>query len=96
MKILGYNYKMNYKAKKNMYHLGENKSTSLQMNIRKKQSPQQTESTILHEMIHALSYHLKLDLEERQVMSLEAGLYQALTENGVDLSPLTKELTNNE
>jgi len=92
MKILGYNYKMNYKSKKDMYYLGENKSISLQINIRKKQSSQQTQSTVLHEMIHALSYHLKLDLEERQVMALEAGLYQCLTENGVDLSPLTKEL----
>ena len=96
MKILGYNYKLNYKAKKDMYNLGACEGTLLKIDIRKKQSPQQTQSTVLHEMIHALSYHLHLELDEKQVMGLESGLYQALTDNGVDLSPLVKELADNE
>lgn len=53
---------------------------------------EQEDSTILHEIIEALKYHLGIKLEHGHVMALEAGLYQALTENGVDLSPLLAEL----
>lgn len=45
-------------------------------------------SALLHEILEALNYHLELKLEHRAIMSLEAGLYQVLVENGVDLAPL--------
>ena len=45
-------------------------------------------STILHEIIEALNYHLALDLPHNAIMGLEAGLYQVLVDSGVDLSPL--------
>lgn len=94
MKILGYQYKIVKKHSDNIEGLGYCKSTQLQIDINEKQAPQQLESTMLHEMLHALSYHLHLELSEQQVMSLEAGLYQSLIDNGIDLSPLTKELNN--
>ncbi len=53
---------------------------------------QQRVSTVLHEIIEALNYHLELDLAHNSIMALEAGLYQVLTGNGIDLSPLVKEL----
>lgn len=90
MKILGYEYKLS--PKKKLVSLGSINETKLKIKIDKNLVAAQLYSTILHEVIHALSYHLHLDLSENQVMGLEAGLYQTLTDCGVDLSPLAKEL----
>jgi hypothetical protein len=49
---------------------------------------QAQQSTLLHEILEALNYHLALKLEHQSIMSLEAGLYQVLNDNGVNLSPL--------
>jgi hypothetical protein len=54
------------------------------------QNQQSQESAILYEIIEALNYHLETSLPHQTIMSLEAGLYQALTSNGVDLSVLIK------
>jgi len=45
-------------------------------------------SCALHELIEALKYHLELELDHRSLSALEAGLFQVLCDNGVDLSPL--------
>ena len=47
-------------------------------------------STILHEIIEAINYHLEIKLEEAQIKQLEVGLHQVLSENGVNLSLLTQ------
>jgi hypothetical protein len=88
MKILGYNYKVVHKAMKK--NLGKYKFSKLEISIDTKQAQQQLESTTLHEILHAISEHLKLKLDEDTVGRLEVGLYQSLTDNGVDLSPLTR------
>ena len=44
---------------------------------------QAQESTVLHEVIEALNYHLELGLAHSTIMSLEAGLYQVLTYNNL-------------
>lgn len=49
-------------------------------------------STMIHEAMEALNYHLGLDMEESQIMAMEAGLFQVLVEAGVDLSPLDERL----
>lgn len=90
MNILGYEYKMKSKKMKNA--LGKFRFSKLEIVIHSEQDAQQRESTVLHEMIHAISAHLKLDLSEEVTARLETGLYQSLTNSGVDLSPLTKEL----
>ena len=41
------------------------------------------ESTLIHEILEALNYHLELGLKHRQITALEAGLYQVLKENGI-------------
>jgi hypothetical protein len=41
------------------------------------------ESTLLHEILEALNYHLELGLKHPQITALEAGLYQVLKDNGI-------------
>ncbi len=53
---------------------------------------QQKISSVLHEVLEALNYHLELKLDHPTIMSLESVLYQTLTDNGVDLTPLVKEI----
>lgn len=45
-------------------------------------------STLLHEIVEIINYHLELGLEHRQIMGLEVGLHQALVDNGVNLDIL--------
>jgi len=90
MKILGYKYAVKRDIAAN------NSSWSAACNSKKMEIilPVDTErdqnmaSAIIHETIEALDYHLELDLPHRAIMALEAGLYQVLVDNGVDLSPL--------
>jgi hypothetical protein len=53
---------------------------------------QQKVSTVLHEIIEALNYYNQWELPHHTLMSLEANLYQVLTDNGVDLRPLAKDV----
>ena len=39
------------------------------------------ETTLIHEIIEALNYHLELNLEHNKITSLESGLYQVLKDN---------------
>ena len=48
----------------------------------------QQESIFIHEIIEAINYHLELNLEHPQIMGLEVGLHQVLSDNGVDLGVL--------
>jgi Zn-dependent peptidase ImmA (M78 family) len=45
-------------------------------------SRQRQESTLLHELIHAVCDINDVELEEHQINLLEAGLYQILNDNG--------------
>jgi len=93
MKILGYDYTIYTNG--DVEHIGAAgrfHPRVQKIQIASDQNQQQRESTVLHEVIEALSYHLQLDLEHRAIMGLEAGLYQAMRDSGVDLSPLTREL----
>lgn len=45
------------------------------------QTPQQLRDTMLHEVIHAIEYGVKLDLSERDVHALSAGICQVLWDN---------------
>jgi hypothetical protein len=48
-------------------------------------------STLLHELIEAINYHLELKLKHGQIMGLEVGLYQILSENGIDIGKILEE-----
>jgi hypothetical protein len=49
-------------------------------------------STTIHEMLHVINESMRLDLTENTICRLETGLFQALSENGVDLFPLIDEI----
>ena len=93
MKILGYNYKLIEDGDDDMIGAYGRLHTKQQiLQIAEGLSHQQRESTVLHEILEALSYHNNLGLGNKAIMPLEAGLYQVLTDIGMDLSLLTKEL----
>lgn len=59
--------------------------------INKRMCKSMQESTIIHEIIEALNYHLELNLEHNKITALESGLYQVLKDNNlIDLSRYTK------
>lgn len=86
MKILGYNYAL--VTDTDMEALGSMHSRSQRLKLATDMHPDQQLSTLLHEIIEALNYHLDLGIQHQTIMALEAGLYQVLADNGVDLSPL--------
>jgi hypothetical protein len=49
--------------------------------IKANQAPGQLRDTLLHEVLHAVSYELYLELEERQVHILANGLLDTLRRN---------------
>lgn len=93
MKILGYDYRIVIE-KDHAGDLGRTHILEQIIRVSPDQSEQQQESTMLHEIIEALTYHLHLEMPSdphRVIMPLEAALYQVLTDAGVDLSPLLRE-----
>lgn len=93
VKILGYDYRI-VEERDHSGASGRAHITDQIIRISPDQHQQQKESTILHEILEALAYHLHLELpsdQHRVIMPLESALYQVLTDAGVDLSPLLKE-----
>jgi hypothetical protein len=90
LKILGYSYVLDLSKK--LRDLGGNVGNcdmdNKIMQVANDVDSDMIASTLLHEIIEALNYHLELKLEHRQIMGLEAGLYQALSENGASLDSL--------
>lgn len=93
MKILGYNYTVDLSKQ-----LSDMKGNSGFSNFDKQSLEVANDlgtdlklSTLLHEIIEAINYHLSIGLAESDIMRLEAGLFQVLTDNGVNLSSLLAE-----
>lgn len=90
MKILGYKYTID--QSKDMDSIGgafgQFHARTQTIQLANDADLQQVQSTLLHEIIEAINYHLQLKLEHPQIMGLEAGLYQVLVDNGVNLSVL--------
>jgi hypothetical protein len=93
VKILGYEFQLERKeSTSDLGAMGWYKGRVQKIQIATDMHPEQELSTILHEIIEALNYHLSLGIEHKSIMALEAGLYQCLIDNGVDLTPLRKEI----
>ena len=93
MKISGYDYELVEDGNEDMIGaFGRYHARRQILQIAEDLTQQQRESTVLHEILEALSYHFNLSLTNKVIMPLEAGLYQVLTDIGMDLSLLTKEL----
>jgi hypothetical protein len=91
MKILGYQYGIiRDRNSEEMGSMGKLHVKPQKIQIATDLTEQQEASTVLHEIIEALAYHLEMKLDHQDVMGLEAGLYQVLTDNGIDLSPLAR------
>jgi hypothetical protein len=92
MKILGYNYKVVADEEIDKNAAGKVSFQTQIIQICPTICDEQKVSTLLHEIIEVLNYHNGWKLEHSIIMSLEATLYQALTEGGIDLSPLAKNI----
>lgn len=89
MKILGYNYKIvNTEDLYNLESFGKLSAKLQEIKISKDLHKEAKISTLLHEIIEALNFHLELGLDHRTITSLEAGLFQVFKDNNIDLSPL--------
>ena len=90
LKILGYSYVLDLSKK--LRDLGGNVGNcdmdNKIMQVANDVDSDMIVSTLLHEFIEAINYHLELKLNHRQVMGIEVGLHQSLTENGVSMGEL--------
>jgi hypothetical protein len=83
-KILGYNYAVELKILVGEEGAEEKGRTYPAQNlilISPNQCRQMQESALVHEVFEVLNYSMGLGLNEQQIMSLEAGWYQVLTDN---------------
>lgn len=82
LRLLGKNWTVAYRpVLPSKDEIGECLSETQTINIKHGLKPEQERSTILHECIHAIDYSLGLGLTEKQVMGLEAGLYDLANSN---------------
>jgi hypothetical protein len=88
LKILSYKYKLQLSKLDNEFGNVDNRKQII--NIDSSLCDQAKTSTILHEIIEALNFHLALNLQHEQIVTLESGLFSTLTDNGCDLNPLLK------
>lgn len=95
MRILGYDYQIVRDGTMDDMGgaMGRCHYARLRIQIAEDCAPQQEASTLLHEILEALNAHMDLHLEHTAIMGLESGLYQVLRDAGVDLSPLTRQIS---
>ena len=83
MKIFGYNYKVIFKDLNPTggCHLGRHEFRNQTILIDSEADKEQQLSTLLHEVIEAISSLNDLNLEHNKICVLEVGLYNFLTSN---------------
>ena len=82
--LFGYSYSIDQsKTYDEIGAFGRYHSRLQKIQIAKDISNNQKESTLLHEVLHLISFHLQLDLSENQVAGLETGLYEFLQSNDI-------------
>ena len=93
MRILGRNYVLDGSQEaQTLDALGKFNERKQTIQVASDQLEQGKISTVLHEIIEALNFHLELRLDHNAITCLESGLFQVLTDNGVDLAPLVEEI----
>lgn len=85
LKILGYDYEVQVidSTQYNGSNCGFCDSLNNKIRLSDDLSPDMAGSTLLHEILEALNYHLEIKLEHSQLTSIEAGLYQVLKDNNL-------------
>ena len=71
--------------------MGRNSTEFLLIQLESSMPESQKLSTTLHEVLEALNKHNEWDLGHTLICSIEAGLFQVFSDNGVDLSPLLED-----
>jgi hypothetical protein len=95
--ILGYWYRVILSPQRNINgNLGSINCENYHINIAKELPQANIESTLIHEILEGINLHLGLRLRHNVICALETGMYQSLTENGVDLSILLIENADDE
>lgn len=61
-------------------------SNNLTLSIAKNLPLELFNSTLLHEILEAINYHLELELKHNQIMSIEVGINKVLKDAGIDIS----------
>ena len=92
MKILGHNIDIvrDMTTDEMAGAIGRWVPTVMQIQVACDSCSEQRDTTLLHEVIEAINSMLKLELNEQQIMGMEASLYAIFKDNGVDLSGLWK------
>ena len=75
LRILGKRWTVTYGPLAAKDELGESDLENQALTVKDGLKPEQEQSTLLHECIHAISDSLGLGLSEKQVQGLETGLY---------------------
>lgn len=81
LRLLGKRWSVTYGQLAAKDELGECDLENQAITIKEGLKPEQEQSTLLHECIHAISDSLGLGLTEKQVQGLETGLYDLNTSN---------------
>ena len=76
----------------NLGHIGRSLLDNMMVQVDSRLCEGQKLSTVLHEVIELISRMLDLGLEERQIRGIEVGMYQFLTENGIDVKVLLEDI----
>jgi hypothetical protein len=80
--ILGYSYHLVVDGDSYTSTYGTFNSRDQIIRLSRDMHPENAASTLLHEIVEALNYHLRLELEEGDIVRVEAGLFQVLNGNG--------------
>jgi hypothetical protein len=94
MKILGHNWKIKTLPDYERHaHSGDSDTGTKIMRIQiTGVTSSEQETIVLHEAIELICHSCELRFRHQNIATLEAFLYAFLKDNGVNLSPLTKEI----
>lgn len=90
MKILGYDYAVDYVSLETPEDFGEIDFLKSKINIHADVSKDKKISTVIHEIIEAGNYHLELKMSHKQITGLEVTIFDTLTRAGINLEKLAR------
>lgn len=90
IKVMGKRWSVSYEAM-SADEMGESDLEKQHITIKDGLKPEQEKSTLLHEVLHAISDTLGAGLTEKQVQGLETGLWAVLKDNPKFVTYLRKK-----
>jgi len=91
IKLLGYTYTVNLVEEANEMRASGHLHTGKQViRVALDQCMEGKISTLIHEVIHAITWHQQVEMTEEDLMRLETGFHSFLKDNNIDLTPLEK------